>query len=1069
MKIVTASINKTVLILLMILVSQGVVQASQDQPREMRFKNVIKEVKDPPASFRSAPLWVWNTDVTKEDIDRMLNEFKEQGFGGAFVHPRPGLITDYLSEDWFALYAYSLEVAERLGLDIWIYDENSYPSGFAGGHVPAQMPESYNQGQGLRLEKMNLLPENVKEYFLCLKREGDTFIDITSSSDRYKEMEGDFYLYKKTYHGRSKWHGGYSYVDLLYPGVTRKFIDVTMSGYEKQFGKKLGTAIKGIFTDEPHVASPGGTRWTPDLFDLFREQWGYDLKTALPLLDETEANYKQVRHNYMRTLTQLFIDRWSKPWFAYTEKKNMRWTGHYWEHGWPDLSHGGDNMAMYAWHQRPAIDMLFNQFNDSNPQAQFGNVRAVKELSSVANQMGYTRTLSETYGGGGWDVTFEDLKRLGDWEYALGVNFMNQHLSHMTIVGARKYDYPPVFTSLSPWWSNYKWLNDYFARLSLLLSQGEQVNSTLILEPTTTLWLYYSYSTGHPRVMEIGSNFQHFITKLEKGQVEYDLGSENIIKDQGSVKHGSFIVGKRAYSQVVIPPMTENLNRETFKLLKEFVNTGGELIAFSKPTFLDGQESAELARFFADNPSLLKSYSDALFGEVIDALSRNGKLRFLNVGSDDLYHHRRSYDDGELLFLVNSSLSDTATGTLSIVGESLMEIEGTSGDLYDYPCERKGEFLEAGFSLPPAGSLILFSSSTSRDRFLTKAGMAKGRKGLVKSRNIHTHDESAGMPQEVRMEAAGPLNIKRLQPNVLNIDFCSVAIDDTFLTNSYGDKNLYTVEAANGLYRHFGIDNPWSSAIQYRQTIVESDTFKTGDVKVTYHFTVAGEIDQKGIRLVAEQPDIWGVKINNVPVSPLPDESWLDARFGVYEIGEYLKMGVNVVELSVKPMSIYAEIAPVYLLGDFALESAPHGWVLREPVTTLRLGSWKEQGQPYYSWDVAYSKDYVIEDSSAYHTLQLTKWKGTLVEVWVNDAKVGIIACKPYRFDLSPHVREGSNKIEVRVIGSLKNLLGPHYNLSQGIAGPGYWDGVHLHKAGSDYNLIDYGLIEDFTVISSYP
>ena len=319
------------------------------------------------------------------------------------------------------------------------------------------------------------------------------------------------------------------------------------------------------------------------------------------------------------------------------------------------------------------------------------------------------------------------------------------------------------------------------------------------------------------------------------------------------------------------------------------------------------------------------------------------------------------------------------------------------------------------------------------------------------------------------MEAAGPLNIKRLQPNVLNIDFCSVAIDGTFLTNSYGDKNLYTVEAASGLYRHFSIDNPWSSAIQYRQTIVESDTFKTGDVKVTYHFTVAGEIDQKGIRLVAEQPDIWGVKINNVPVSPLPDESWLDARFGVYEIGEYLKMGVNVVELSVKPMSIYAEIAPVYLLGDFALESAPHGWVLREPVTTLRLGSWKEQGQPYYSWDVAYSKDYVIEDSSAYHTLQLTKWKGTLVEVWVNDAKVGIIACKPYRFDLSPHVREGSNKIEVRVIGSLKNLLGPHYNLSQGIAGPGYWDGVHLHKAGSDYNLIDYGLMEDFTVISSYP
>lgn len=53
----------------------------------------------------------------------------------------------------------------------------------------------------------------------------------------------------------------------------------------------------------------------------------------------------------------------------------------------------------------------------------------------------------------------------------------------MTIVGARKYDYPPVFTRLSPWWEDYKVLNDYFARLSLVLSQGEQMNDILVLEP----------------------------------------------------------------------------------------------------------------------------------------------------------------------------------------------------------------------------------------------------------------------------------------------------------------------------------------------------------------------------------------------------------------------------------------------------------------------------------------------------------------------------------------------------------------------------------------------------------
>ena len=89
---------------------------------------------------------------------------------------------------------------------------------------------------------------------------------------------------------------------------------------------------------------------------------------------------------------QLFIDRWSKPFHQYCAENKLEWTGHYWEHGWPYMNDGQDNMAMYAWHQTPAIDMLFNQFDEKSPVAQFGNVRSVKELRSVANQMGYSRT-----------------------------------------------------------------------------------------------------------------------------------------------------------------------------------------------------------------------------------------------------------------------------------------------------------------------------------------------------------------------------------------------------------------------------------------------------------------------------------------------------------------------------------------------------------------------------------------------------------------------------------------------------------------------------------------------------
>ena len=341
--------------------------AAAPQKREMKFEKLRKEFADPPRAFRPAPLWVWNTRVTRADIDRMLGDFKAQGFGGAFVHPRPGLVTEYLSDEWFDLYKYSVEKGKELGLDIWIYDENSYPSGFAGGHVPAQMPESYDQGQGLALTKTALPPADAGKYFLCLKKEGGTFRDITADTGRYKDVPGEYYLYEKTYYGRSGWHGGYSYVDLLVEGVTEKFLDITMSGYEKTFGNELGPVIRGLFSDEPCIPSSGGVRWTPDLFEVFRKQWGYDLATSLPLLSEQTGDWKQVRHNYLETLTQMFVDRWAKPMSAYCDRKGMLWTGHYWEHDWPSMYQGGDNMAMYAWHQMPAIDMLFNQYNDQSP------------------------------------------------------------------------------------------------------------------------------------------------------------------------------------------------------------------------------------------------------------------------------------------------------------------------------------------------------------------------------------------------------------------------------------------------------------------------------------------------------------------------------------------------------------------------------------------------------------------------------------------------------------------------------------------------------------------------------
>ncbi len=1026
-------------LLIILITSQSCMKRSIDEVKIPDLKTLESQFQNPPAEYSPAPFFVWNAKITNEEIDNFMVSFNNAGTSQLFIHPRPGLITEYLSENWFELYRHTVEKGKELGMDVWIYDENSYPSGFAGGHVPNDMPESYNQGQGLIMTRFKSLPDTSDKYYLCLKEDDGKYTDITSSLSAEKGKSGKYLLFSKTYYAKSDWYGGFSYVDLLHRGVTQKFINLTMDGYEKYIGNEFGKTVPGIFTDEPHINSPGGIRWTPDLFDNFKEQWQYDLRTQLPSLYEEVGDWKKVRHNYTQTLLTLFIDRWAKPWYEYCEEKGLKFTGHYWEHEWPDMKHGGDNMAMYAWHQVPAIDMLFNQWNDSTTQAQFGNIRSVKELASAANQTGRLRKLSETYGGSGWDLTFTEMKRNGDWEYALGVNLMNQHLTYFTLAGARKYDYPPSFDYHEPWWNDYKYINDHYARLSLALSAGRQINDMLIIEPTTSAWLYDSYATKNMKYAKIGQAFQSFITILEKNQVEYDLGSENIIKNMGSVSKGKFIVGEASYSRVVIPPMTENLDMATFLLIKRFISGGGTLIAFSEPTLVDGSNSTELKELFENNTDNVV-FPDILNPEIISKYFYNINLIFDGIAGGALYHHRRMLSDGQILFLANSSLKESVKGSVISTAKDVIELNTFTGEVVAYPSQQVDDKINFAYSIPPAGSLLLFLSDAK-----------------IKDYPIPATSENLKAVQ-----STSQIKTTRDKDNAIMIDFCDV------LNGDHIDRDIHVVTAADNVFKYYGFKNgnPWNHSVQYLTNIIDRDTFgiNTG-FTASYHFTIKGKFDYSSLKAVVERPDIWTVTVNGFDIETVPGEWWLDHNLGIFNIGSYVKIGENTINVKTSPMKIHAEIEPVYITGDFSVEPAIKGFVITAPGSDYSLGSWIDQGLPFYPWGMTYSKEYEIDNLSDKYEVELDDWKGTVAEVIVNGEPAGIIGFPPYRADVTEFIRQGANKIDIRVIGSLKNLLGPHHNNPPvGLASPGNWRNVKDYPPGKDYQMLDYGLFGDIVL-----
>ncbi len=1036
--------KSTVLSFLLFLITAPAFAAA---PSVGTLADAFTRFRNPPAEYRSITFWVWNNRITEAEIDEQLRDFKDKGMGGVFIHPRPGLITPYLSEEWLSRVAYSVKAGKALGMEVWLYDENSYPSGFAGGHVPAVMPDA--AGVGLHMTRADRLPSPLPgETVAVLIRRGDRFVDITGKQSDYTAA-GEYRIFTVRRNGPSPWYGGYNYVDLLRRDVTEKFLDITLGAYDRTIGSEYGKTVPGIFQDEAHIAPVGGKdviQYTPALFEAFRAKWGYDLRPHLPSLVEETGDWRKVRHNYYSVLLDLFIENWAKPYYEAAEKRNLAFTGHYWEHEWPNPRIGPDNLAMAAYAHIPGVDILMNEWA-TGPHAQFGNARAIREIRSAANQLGRERTLSETYGAGGWELTFFDQKRIGDWEYVLGVNFLNQHLSYVSLAGSRKRDHPQSFSYHAPWWRVYGALGDYFGRLSAVMSAGRQDHRILVLEPTTSAWMYASPNGNNPLLDTIGNDFQDFVNRLEKAQVEYDLGSENTLRDHGSVSGKRLRVGQCDYDLVILAPGTENLNESTLTLLERYLGAGGKVLTWMVPACIDGARSDQAAKLAA---RFTEGWMAWEYGSGLGVIDRSvpPALRFENPESIGgvLFHHRRVFRDGQVVFLVNSSDTEPASGAFSASSGSVEQWDAFTGKNSPYPFQRSGKDLRVTFDLPPGGSLLLCL-----------------RPGAGTETRETEYAESVLQP-------SGTLTIRRDSPNVLTLDYCDLILDGKT------ERDLYFYDAQRKIFQHHGFErNPWDSAVQFKSAILDRDRFPANSgFEAAYRFTVAPGTNLSSLRAVVERAGLYTVALNGKPLNARAGDWWLDKDFGVFDLGSAAKTGENTLTLTAAPFTILTELEPVYILGDFRLESREKGFAVI-PDTGLGLGSWKGQGMPFYAEGVRYSRDFTLPSApagGARYIVDLPAWKGSVAEVTVNGKPAGIIAFQPPELDVTDLVRPGSNRIEVSVYGTLKNTLGPHHNNPPlGRAWPGMFqagakDG---RPAGTGYSVIEYGLMEDFRVVVRTP
>lgn len=600
--------------------------ANIQRPDRLSASQLYEHLLDPPAIYRAIPFWSWNDRMDPEEIRRQVREMKQAGLGGYIMHARAGLETPYMGDEWMECIAAGIDEGERLGMQVWCYDENGWPSGFADGVVP-QLGLEYQQ-KLLRMEWLDpndtaSASKSSERTIALYYKEHDRYVRVQSGEERRAELR--IYYEVNPY-----------YIDTLDAHVVRAFIESTYEKYAERFAGHFGQAVAGIFTDEPQYgrnqipwsftleqqyaaayhAQSGrgsqnvqheldhrdGTMYTEDNVVAQSEDNGHVADIVPHLLDELPSifleldGHEEVRYRFWQLATRLFAESFMKQIGDWCGEHQIRLTGHVVceDHLTAQTSSVGDAMASYEYMQTPGIDWL-GRFID--------NPLTPKQASSVAHQLGQKFVLSETFGCSGWNVSFADLKWIAEWQYVHGINLMCQHLEGYSMRGIRKRDYPPSLYYQQPWWSDYSRFNDYFGRLSLLLSESTPQHDILLLHPIRSAWLVYNNRT-YEEGERLNRDFvavSEWLCDLHYG---HDYGSESIIDGHGHVQQGEFVIGQSSYRTVILPPML-TISSYTLDLLLQLLEQGGQVLALGTlPSSVEGKHDDRLTVLESRTPCL---------------------------------------------------------------------------------------------------------------------------------------------------------------------------------------------------------------------------------------------------------------------------------------------------------------------------------------------------------------------------------------------------------------------------------------------------------------------------------
>ncbi|MGO8746057.1 MAG: glycosyl hydrolase [Thermoguttaceae bacterium] len=580
--------------------------------------------------------WALNDACTDAKIDAMIDAFAKGCVSAVCLHPRSGLLKPYGGQAWFDFIQRTVDRCAARGLDVWLYDEDPFPSGNCGGWVTMEHPEY----RAMAIHRVVPVEAPERKGLYCfapgtllwcgwVNEESGKTIDLTARVGlvrrRWIKLDPwdsrNYYPATPLYPCVRAWTKDPEYAvetgeappgfkllafvaqpagseqwpdepDRLNAEATRLFLERTHERYAAVVGDRFGKQIKAIFSDEPKY--DGTFPWTRAMFAAFKRQFGYDLPPRLWQLfaPTTDPQSMLTRLDYRQWCGERFRSAWLDPISQWCKDHRLALVGHISPEDDPVQQNQCLSNLFPAFRSFavPGFDLIIPAVGDhKNPLINIG----VLSATSAAQQLDKPGVLNEVLACSGLDFTAKQAGRILRWELMMGVTTPVVHCAYNSTEGLRLIDAPPDFGPESSRWEEMVKLGRELGQLQDVVRDVRQI------APVAILWPIRSFAVQPPTDFRADSPLRNELVRVIQQCLDRQVGVH--LLDEADLWRSTVVdrelrLGKARYSHVILAGCSV-VHENTIVKLRSATQAGVTVLRVGRgPQWQQNQASVEPMR-----------------------------------------------------------------------------------------------------------------------------------------------------------------------------------------------------------------------------------------------------------------------------------------------------------------------------------------------------------------------------------------------------------------------------------------------------------------------------------------